>query len=1005
MANATWLKTLGRYCPTRDVLIAMQPLFSDPKNQVPIQSKKMKRALPLIIGIVTLSVFQSQAQVSVGGEPLSFRMNIELADDNTAQIDMGMVDLEAIAAEDEANEQAGGIPRYGVHRPLNINLNNSGTWFNLPNGDRVWKLKLASTEAQALSLLFSAFQVPKGGMLYVYSEDRTNWIGGFNHHNNSDGGNYATSLVFDDAIILEYYEPAKKLGQGVIEIEYLVHAYRNVYPENAQTRGGSQSCEVDVNCSPEGNNWQDEKRGVVRMSVVSNQGSGWCTASMVNNTSLDCTPYILTAMHCTESSNNSNFNQYTFYFNYETANCGSGNAPTNQSIVGCTKRADSNDGGGNSGSDFTLLEANSAIPTAYNAYYNGWNAQNVGSTSGVGIHHPAGDRKKISTYTNTLTTTEWNENGVPSHWEVDWVGTTNGHGVTEGGSSGSPIFNAQGLIVGTLTGGGSFCSQVPNPFSDFYGKMSYHWGSNPGDNLSDWLDPGNTGQLILAGTYAPCGPSVTLDAAVTGIIEPNGATCATSITPVVTIQNNGSATLTSVQIQYNIDGGGNQTFNWTGNLGSNQSTNVTLPTMNVTAGAHTFNANTNLPNGGTDEVPGNNASSASFSVVSADTYVTLLINTDDYGSETTWQLATTGGSVLYTGGPYNDDVNIQIIEELCVEEGTCYVFTIYDAEDDGICCGWGLGSYSLADAEDISITTGAAFGTSETTQFCVPVAQAGCDTLAPANFNAPFYLYPANTGYITGTNNFGDLAKAQAFDNNQSITVYGAVFWAGAKSWASENGNSQLTMALHQMNGAGEDLSGPVNTAPGTILQSQVMELERVDTSGFFNYMAFNTPANVNGDYAIALDFSSLSSGDEIGIVSTEDGAAAGADMAWEQWSDGDWYSMNAAWVAASDGDFDLGIFPVVCSTLVGEEELESIINLNLFPNPSNGNVNVTFAAPSITNGVMEIYNSVGQMVASEMLMSNAGINTFDLSKNAPGVYTLRVVSKEGNVSKRFILK
>jgi hypothetical protein len=211
-------------------------------------------------------------------------------------------------------------------------------------------------------------------------------------------------------------------------------------------------------------------------------------------------------------------------------------------------------------------------------------------------------------------------------------------------------------------------------------------------------------------------------------------------------------------------------------------------------------------------------------------------------------------------------------------------------------------------------------------------------------------------------------------------------------------------MNLQEMNGTGEDLTGAVNSAPGTILQSQSISLERVDTSGFFNYMAFNTPTNVSSNYAITLEFSTLANGDEVGIVSTEDGAAGGADMSWEQWSDGDWYSMNAAWTTASDGDFDLGIFPVVCTTLVGDQEVESSINLHLFPNPTNGDINVTFAAPLLTNGLMEVYNSVGQRLAFEELKSNAGFNTFDLSKHASGVYTLRVVSKEGNVSKRFIL-
>ena len=964
----------------------------------------MKRTLPFIAVLLIFASVNSNAQISVGGEPLSFRLEQELADDLMAQIELGPVDLATIQLEDEANEAEGGVPRYGVHRTLNIGLTNSGTWQTLSNGDRVWKLKLVSPEAQAISLLYSQFSLPKGGMLYVYSEDRTNWIGGFNHENNHDGGNYASSLVFDDAIILEYYEPAKRAGEGIIEIEHLVHAYRNVYPENSETRGGSQSCEVDVNCNPEGNSWQDEKRGVVRMSLVASFGSSWCTASMVNNTNQDCSPLILTAMHCTESSNANHFNQYTFYYNYESSGCGSGSAPTNQTVVGCTWLADSDDGGGSSGSDFALLEANSAIPSGYNTYYNGWNAQNVASGSGVSIHHPAGDRKKISTYTSALSTTGWNGNGVPSHWEVDWAGTANGHGVTEGGSSGSPIFDAQGRIVGTLTGGGSYCFQVPNPATDSYGKMSYHWGSNPGDDLSDFLDPANTGQLTLSGTYAPCGPQTALDAAVSDIVAPNGATCASTIDPVVTITNSGQNTLISVQIIYNVDGGSNMTYNWTGSLGTNQSTNVTLPNLSLTSGNHTFNAWTNLPNGGVDEVPGNDASSTSFSVVLADSYVTFLLNTDDYGNETTWELANSGGTVLYSGGPY--DNNIQLIEELCVEEGQCYTFTIYDEEDDGICCDYGDGSYSLADAEDISITTGAAFGTQEVTQFCVPVAQPGCDTIASSNFVAPFFLYSApNSGYIAGTNGYNDQEKAQEFSNNQSVNVYGAVFWAAAKDWSSENNNSLLTMNLRSMDGPGEDLSGPVSDAPGTILRSQTMQLERVDTSGFFNYIEFSTPANVSTNYAIGLNFSGLSTGDVIGIVSSEDGSANGADMAWELWEDNDWYSLNAAWDNASDGDFELGIFPVVCSTLVGEESVDNAINLNLFPNPSNGVINVTYAALNLIDARMEVYNSLGQFITSQPVNGKAGLATFNLEDQTPGMYTLRVVSEQGVNTKRFILQ
>ena len=203
---------------------------------------------------------------------------------------------------------------------------------------------------------------------------------------------------------------------------------------------------------------------------------------------------MLTALHCANNSSASDLNASIAYFNYQRPNCGSGTPSASQSMTGMTRRADSDDGGGSSGPDYLLVEMNNTIPSAYNVFYNGWNNVNSGATSGVSIHHPSGDEKKISTFSSTLGFSGWGTSGT--HWRVYWTGTPNGHGVTEGGSSGSPIFNQDGHIVGQLTGGGSYCSQVPSPSPDYYGRMSINWNSgpkNPGDALKNWLDPINSG--------------------------------------------------------------------------------------------------------------------------------------------------------------------------------------------------------------------------------------------------------------------------------------------------------------------------------------------------------------------------------------------------------------------------------------------------------------------------------------------------------------------------------
>ncbi len=140
------------------------------------------------------------------------------------------------------------------------------------------------------------------------------------------------------------------------------------------------------------------------------------------------------------------------------------------------------------------------VPENYSPYFNGWSLSNSPGTNGVTIQHPEGDIKKISTYTTTPVTSSWNSNGLPSHWKVFWSQTANNWGVTEPGSSGCPLFDENGRIIGTLTGGQASCSTQTLP--DYFGKFSYHWqsnGSNDTTQLKPWLDPDNTGVNFLNG--------------------------------------------------------------------------------------------------------------------------------------------------------------------------------------------------------------------------------------------------------------------------------------------------------------------------------------------------------------------------------------------------------------------------------------------------------------------------------------------------------------------------
>jgi len=431
-------------------------------------------------------------------------------------------DLNAIQQEDITRDKNGVLYRIGVDRTANITLNNTGLWKTLPNGDRQWQMHIKSPGAEAISFLFEVFKIYGGTTLNIQD------VTGKPLHNMLTSKDVEShfmqnaALCFGDEMILTLHEPAYTKASEIL-IDRIIYNYRSTGNPSVQKINESEACEINVNCSPVGDNWQDEKKGVARIYVVEGGGAGWCTGSVVNNTALDCKPLFLTALHCGVSATTANMNQWKFYFRYESTNC------TNPStagtlddyfISGCVRLADAADGGGTTGSDFLLVQmgtlANQAATITtmksanFSCYWNGWDANTTATTGGACIHHPAGDIKKISTFNGTTVSTTWGSVSN-THWRVTWSANSNGHGVTEGGSSGSPLFNnSSGRIIGTLTGGGSFCTALTTP--DRYGKMSYHWTSNGTPNnerLKTYLDPGNTGLLVLNGSSNPCSSTST----------------------------------------------------------------------------------------------------------------------------------------------------------------------------------------------------------------------------------------------------------------------------------------------------------------------------------------------------------------------------------------------------------------------------------------------------------------------------------------------------------------
>ncbi|MBA4153973.1 Omp28-related outer membrane protein [Flavobacterium sp.] len=257
-----------------------------------------------------------------------------------------------------------------------------------------------------------------------------------------------------------------------------------------------------------------------------------------------------------------------------------------------------------------------------------------------------------------------------------------------------------------------------------------------------------TQQKIISGNGAkPTYTGLANNDAKVKSIETIGEQCTNSIGPKVTIQNNGQTPLTSLSIDYAINSGATQNYVWTGNLAPLTSAIVQLPAVSYTL-LPTNTVTITIPN---DDNVSNNSGAINFNkaVETQFTNITVKISTDQYGSETTWNLKNSAGTTVAQGGPYTDagaagvfpkpDVNLTLAND-------CYTFSIIDSYGDGMCCSYGNGSYQvLANGVLIPGMTGGNFGSGESKKYGVNT------NLSVSAFDAnsiKFYPNPTN-GMIT----------------------------------------------------------------------------------------------------------------------------------------------------------------------------------------------------------------------------------------------------------------
>ncbi len=396
------------------------------------------------------------------------------------QVGFVAITAEQMAAED-AQRQAEGLP-YRFALPVDVALtpNNAGTWEDLPAGQALWRLRVASPGVLSLNLGFERAWLPEGARLLVYPADEPGAARRLDGGGHTSHGQIWTPVFLTDELVVELLVSAADRALVDLELGSVGRGYR-FFGEPADEKAGS--CNVDVVC-PDGDGWRNE---IDSVGLVQLRGASLCTGFMVNNATYDGRPLFMTAFHCNVDEGSAP--SLVVYWNYQSPVCGdqSGGELT-QASSGSTLLA------AYGTSDFTLLELDQAPDLAFGVKYAGWNRSSADPDGAVCIHHPVGDEKSISFENDALTTTGYLSPtplpGTGDHLRVaDWdVGTT------EVGSSGSPLFDLQHRVVGQLHGGYAACGIN---LADWYGRFSVSWegGGAVTSRLRDHLDPGNTGAM------------------------------------------------------------------------------------------------------------------------------------------------------------------------------------------------------------------------------------------------------------------------------------------------------------------------------------------------------------------------------------------------------------------------------------------------------------------------------------------------------------------------------
>jgi lysyl endopeptidase len=314
------------------------------------------------------------------------------------------------------------------------------------DGSFDWSGVLASDGAAAVRIHFTDFDLPAGAELYVFARNGMAF-GPYTGRGPNGDGDFWTNTIAGEELIVHLTSRAGAPRFTIAGLGHLTDAFkiaRSLVPDSSAPCPQNSLCVVDAACATPNAAVDVARNAVAHILFLSGPGGRLlyiCSGGLVADSDpATDVPYFITANHCIGSR--AEASSMETYFFYAASSCGACPSRGMYSTTGATLLTGAHRG------DVSLLRLN--MPAPAGAAFLGWTTTPVALTDGEPLFRLSHPRAAPQSYSEHVV--DISKPACRSWPRGLFIYSRDTLGAIEPGSSGAPVVNAAGQLVGQLSG-------------------------------------------------------------------------------------------------------------------------------------------------------------------------------------------------------------------------------------------------------------------------------------------------------------------------------------------------------------------------------------------------------------------------------------------------------------------------------------------------------------------------------------------------------------------------